>query len=71
MYVPYQQSQVKDHILLVIVGGAAQIKEYDDHSYFLVYPSDAADDLLCVELGGRLLSMKEHSFCLLFVLYLY
>ena len=41
---------------------------YDENGYFpcLLYTSDAADDLLCVDLGGRLIiqkKKKQHHTC--------
>ena len=37
------------------------LEKMEHHGYCLLYTSDAADDLLCVDLGGRrILKKKNH-----------
>ena len=48
----YQEEKVSYHI--DVIG-------YDEDTICLLYTSDAADDLLCVDLGGRRVIKKKNN----------
>ena len=45
-----------DYALFVMIK---EQPDYADYSFCLLYTSDAADDLLCVDLGGRRIITKK------------
>ena len=56
-------AMIKEAIYLLVCFSASFSKQdvsiLEDGSVCLLYTSDAADDLLCVDLGGRLIIKKK------------
>ena len=60
-YTPFVESFVKNKTHKVVRRGPQIISMLPDDVLCLLYTSDAADDLLCVDLGGRRIIKKKTS----------
>src|SRR5450756_3228480 len=58
-YIPGEGHNLQEHSIVMIRGG--RVKDLPGVRYHicLLYTSDAADDLLCVDLGGRRIIKKK------------
>ena len=51
-----------EHILVVCAEEPTRMVDWTKRDTCLLYTSDAADDLLCVDLGGRRSIQKKHQY---------